>query len=163
MPPFMEESYVPCNRHFLVAPEFLGDCIEEAHQMARAPLRQPVRCLVAERCRNREATETNFGCSGSQTQTAHSVLGCFTRNPANKKSGSLKTYSLILGDSKADLLPLLIRFMAKSGATGGSFCQSRSCSSVRRTRQTNAVLASRPSAPLRSGDDSAALRSTSPQ
>ena len=51
------------------------------------------------------------------------------------------------------IFPLHIRFMVKSGALVGSFCQSRLCSSARRTPQMRAVLASAPvPAPLRSGD-----------
>ena len=40
--------------------------------------------------------------------------------------------------------PFHIRFMAKSRAPFGSFCQSRLCSSARRLPQTRAVLASAP-------------------
>ena len=40
--------------------------------------------------------------------------------------------------------PFHIRFMAKSRAPFGSFCQSRLCSSARRLPQTRVVLASAP-------------------
>jgi hypothetical protein len=63
--------------------------------------------------------------------------------------------------------PFHIRFMAKSRAPFGSFCQSRLCSSARRLPQTRAVLASAP-LPLEPAPglrcapeiDSASLRST---
>ncbi len=59
----------------------------------------------------------------------------------------------ILGPAFRLILPFCIRFMAKSRAPFGSFCQSRLCSSARRIPQLRAVLASAPvPAPLHSGD-----------